>query len=249
MPWHCKAIGGYVSNNPVTGYPDSDGEENCIEIWHLLRNRGWTANAVAGLLTCIAFESGFNPWRWESDHQLSTTSVISDTSFYGYGLVQWTPASYLNTYWRNTSVFPDHAGKVPNKYIDNPYSININGYGPNFSNQAGNSLDGAAQIIYLHNKGWSIDGEHLDYYRSDSYPFYGNLEPTFQDYISSTRTPAILSTVWAVNFERSGDPMGRLSQRNALAPLLYNLITNAPPSSSIPVWLLMKWRNDSMKRW
>lgn len=249
MPWHCKPTGGYISNNPVAFYPDSNGEDNCRAIWNVMRPLGWTATACAGLLTCIAIESGFNPWRWESDHILSTTQVNSDALFYGYGLVQWTPASFNNAVWRDTSIYPSHAGKVPNKYIENPYAINLSGYAPNFSDRTGGLYDGQAQMVYLDTYGTEYPGNGYDYYRSTDYPYYGNMCPYFIDFkTDTTHTPAELATVWAVNFERSSDPMGRLSERNALAPLLYQLITGTPPpTGNIPVWLLMKWRNDNLR--
>lgn len=238
MAWHCKPTDGYVADYPVTGYPDSDGEENCLEMWSILQSYGWTAEAAAGVLTCMALESEFNPWRWQGG-VASTTNYKNFGVGRAYGLLQWDPASYLNV---NRYHY--------NKYIDNPYSINLPGYGPNFSDQPGSMLDGQAQTIWLATKAWSINGIDKDYFRSDVYPYYGYMEPEFSDYKVSTRNPADLATVWVVNYQRPSDPMGRKTIRDNLAPLLYQLITGSPPPppppTGIPVWLLLKWRQNQI---
>lgn len=60
---------------------------NAAYIWWYLGNRGWTLNAVAGMLGNIEVESGINPGIWEN---LDEGNVGG-----GYGLVQWTPATKL----------------------------------------------------------------------------------------------------------------------------------------------------------
>lgn len=230
MAWHCKSTGGYTTNTPVTRYPDADGEDNCIEIRNTLMGRGWTLNAVCGLLACAAFESGYNPWRWEGDNVQSTTSVDSFSG--GYGLLQWTPASDTNI---------DRPGR--NKYINNTHSVNLPGYGPNFSNQTGNILDGRAQMVYLDTYGYVGS-----YFNSGG--TYGNMEPTFADYKASTRPASDLCEVWVTNFERPQNPAGNRAARQALATALYNWLNGEPPAPTFPVWLLLKWREKNMKgRW
>jgi surface antigen len=70
-------------------------------IWQYLGSRGWTKNAVAGLLGNIEAESGLNPHLWQgrvdgsiigSDgkHTLDITLLNSLGYDIGYGLVQWT---------------------------------------------------------------------------------------------------------------------------------------------------------------
>lgn len=52
-------------------------------------SKGWTKNAIAGMLGNMQSESSINPGRWQSED-------VGNTSL-GYGLVQWTPATkYLN---------------------------------------------------------------------------------------------------------------------------------------------------------
>lgn len=234
MAWHCKNYGGYTTSTPVSNYPDADGIENVTLIWQLLRTRGWTASACAGLLTCIAYESGYNPWAWRGGIPTYSSRNALPRSGRSYGLVQWDPASY------NNAQYIAQEGTHPNKYIDNPNSMNLAGYGPNFSDQPGNINDGAAQITFLDASGWV--GQ---YSKSTAYPYYGNMCPTFNSFKTDTsHSPADLATVWVVNFERPSDPMGNKPGRDALAPELYNLITGVP--SAFPVWLLLKWRQNQI---
>lgn len=76
MPW----ISGnrYLSIDEMT--------VNAQEIMNQLTSRGWTKNAVAGMLGNMQTESTINPGVWES---------LSPNVNNGYGLVQWTPATKL----------------------------------------------------------------------------------------------------------------------------------------------------------
>lgn len=58
---------------------------NAIYIYSYLKNKGWTINAIAGMLGNMQAESSLNPGRWQSED-------IGNTNL-GYGLVQWTPAT------------------------------------------------------------------------------------------------------------------------------------------------------------
>lgn len=76
MPW----ISGnrYLSIDEMT--------VNAQEIMNQLTSRGWTKNAVAGMLGNMQTESTINPGVWEN---------LSPNVNNGYGLVQWTPATKL----------------------------------------------------------------------------------------------------------------------------------------------------------
>lgn len=115
--WHAKASGAYARDS-VEAY------ENAMEIYGILSARGWTVNAVCGVLGNMGAESGYNPWRWQSDSIGASTG--SPWTNKGYGLVQFTPAS---------------------KYINN--ATDLTGYGPNFSDKTGLVTDGQAQMIYV----------------------------------------------------------------------------------------------------
>lgn len=67
---------------------------NAQYIMNYLTSRGWTKNAVAGMLGNMETESTINPGIWQS--------LQSGNMSGGYGLVQWTPASkYIN--WANAN--------------------------------------------------------------------------------------------------------------------------------------------------
>jgi hypothetical protein len=62
---------------------------NADYILSYLMSKGWTKNAVCGMLGNMQSESSINPARWEGDN-------VGDTD-HGLGLVQWTPATkYLD---------------------------------------------------------------------------------------------------------------------------------------------------------
>lgn len=58
---------------------------NAEYIYSYLIDKGWTTNAIAGMLGNLQAESSMNPGRWQNDDVGNTSG--------GYGLVQWTPAT------------------------------------------------------------------------------------------------------------------------------------------------------------
>lgn len=234
MGWHCKATYDYTTSTPVYNYPDAYGLDNCDQIYYILRSKGWSTNAICGLITCIGFESGYNPWRWQGDVLPTTATYNGAAGNKGYGLVQWDPGSYEN--YADT---PLHQ----NKYIDNPTSIHIPGYGPNFADQVGSYYEGYAQIVWLDAHG----SDQGDYYSSGNY--YGSLEPTYAGYKISTYPADYLCETWTQNFERAGgtyDPDKR-QKRQALAAELWNRYNGMPviapdKPKTFPVWLLFYLR-------
>jgi hypothetical protein len=77
MAWYAKPAQGYNRSS-------TEAAANMNEIYANLSNRGYTVQAVSGILGNVQAESGFNPWRWQGDH-VNTSN--------GYGLFQFTPAS------------------------------------------------------------------------------------------------------------------------------------------------------------
>lgn len=71
--------------NPPRHLTDEEMTVNAKYIYSFLNTRGWSKNAIAGLLGNMQSESSINPNRWQSDN-------IGNMSG-GYGLVQWTPAT------------------------------------------------------------------------------------------------------------------------------------------------------------
>ena len=77
-------------------------QNNAIIIYDYFSKKGWTINAIAGMLGNMQSESTINPWIWENltiDHSR------------GYGLTQWTPATkYIE--WAGSN------WKSPNRELD-----------------------------------------------------------------------------------------------------------------------------------
>lgn len=119
MTWYAKTYNAYSRDS-------TEAIANANEIYAILYNRGWTLNAVCGLLGNVGYESGYNPWRWQSDNVQPTGN--SPWTNIGYGLTQFTPAG---------------------KYINDDNAKNQPGYSPNFSNKAGSVYDGQAQITFI----------------------------------------------------------------------------------------------------
>lgn len=119
MAWHCKVSGAYARES-------TEAIENAKMIYGVLSAQGWTLNAVCGVLGNMGAESGYNPWRWQSDKIGSSGG--SPWTNKGYGLVQFTPGG---------------------KYINDSHAKAFSGYGPNFSDKRGNVNDGNAQMLFV----------------------------------------------------------------------------------------------------
>ena len=242
MGWHCDPSAVF-RDGTVYKRPTAVGMDNCEQIYYILKQYNWTTNAICGVLTCIGFESGYNPWIWQGSIIPTTSNYTGSTGNKGYGLVQWTPGSYLNTirYHRN-------------KYIDNPWTVGTPGYGPNFADQTGSLYDGYAQTVFLATHAWSIDGVNKDYYEYSSSNYYSHLAPEFSDYIVSTAAAHDLCETWVLNFERPYDPTANRTYRQTCADYLWNHFNGLPvippdtPGGTFPAWLLLKWRQANMNR-
>lgn len=76
----------YCSNKYLT---KAQMKVNAQYILNYLRSRGWTKNAVCGMLGNMETESTINPGIWQSLKENNMSG--------GFGLVQWTPATkYFN---------------------------------------------------------------------------------------------------------------------------------------------------------
>lgn len=188
--WHTKSSGAYARTS-------TEAFENGIMAFKKLSALGWSVNAIAGLWGNVEYEGGYNPWRWESDIILASTDTdeIQTSRVHGYGLTQFTPAG---------------------KYI---YSIanTMYGYGPNYSDVAGNTDDGDAQLEY-------VDG-YADYYQTTAYPI------PFSDFKTSTLPPDELAAAWVYNYERPGNPSATIAGRREAAIYWYNIFIKYDPLS------------------
>lgn len=85
------SYGTYYGSPTGTSSPctTSQQQTNALYIYGYLTDKGWTLNAIAGLLGNMQVESSINPGRWQNDD-------VDNTSL-GYSLVQWTPTTkYTN---------------------------------------------------------------------------------------------------------------------------------------------------------
>ena len=71
-----------ISNNYLT---ESQMQGNALEVYNFFSARGWTLNAISGMLGNMERESNINPGLWQSLDYGNYSG--------GYGLVQWTPAT------------------------------------------------------------------------------------------------------------------------------------------------------------
>lgn len=125
MSWQAKTYGGYANT-------DQEAHDNAIMIYHTLEGLGYSYNPICAILGNIGWESGYNPWRWQSDYIVSTTETnfINNQTGHAYGLFQFDPAG---------------------QYINNPIAMDYADYWPNFADRPGIREDGNAQILYMNN--------------------------------------------------------------------------------------------------
>jgi surface antigen len=97
----------WISSNK---YLSSEQKQNNASIvYQNLTARGWTMNAIAGLLGNMESESTINPGIWQS---LKYGNMSG-----GYGLVQWTPATnYID--WAEENGYDITDGDAQLKWID-----------------------------------------------------------------------------------------------------------------------------------
>lgn len=78
----------------------SEMTSNANYILDYLTARGWTKNAICGMLGNMQTESTINPAIWQS--------LIEGNTSGGYGLVQWTPATkYLDWCTANSLIYSE----------------------------------------------------------------------------------------------------------------------------------------------
>ena len=136
----------------------TEGDDNaCLITSKLMLEYGWTLEACAGMLGNIAGEGGLNPWRWQGDNIKSYAEA--QTTNQGMGLIGWTPArKYCDP---TNSYFPEWDLST------------FSGYGPNFSDQAGNTNDGRAQTELI---GKCMTGNgHRNFWIRTRTDIWGNL--------------------------------------------------------------------------
>lgn len=103
--------GSYTPGEPISAnryLTRAEMQRNAEYIaWYLLQ-RGWTLNAIAGMLGNMETESTINPGIWESLTTDPEAYYSQNGRYPGFGLVQWTPYTKF-TSWAN------ERGLDPNK--------------------------------------------------------------------------------------------------------------------------------------
>jgi len=196
MGWYAKPRGGWSTE-------DNEAQQNMFMISEYLQNNGWTMIAIAGLLGNMANESGFNPWRWNSDTVGLNTRA--------YGLVQFYPASYYI------------GGRGTESMITN--------YSPNMSTSSQTAgatpQDGLAQLqvmeIFHSDK----------FFNRASYCHYADISGCYPYTAFKTQTDLWLATVgWLFNYEfpaASDREYADAYSRYQKAIRCYEIITGSPP--------------------
>lgn len=125
--WHAKNTYGYLKES-------AEAIDNATEIANQLSGYGWVVEAIAAALGNQEGESGYNPWRWQSEDVLpygdpNIGEIGGPNTQHAYGLFQQDPAA---------------------KYLKRPYAMALSTYAPNYADRAGQPHDGNAQVNYLH---------------------------------------------------------------------------------------------------
>lgn len=200
MAWHAKNTYGYLKES-------AEAIDNATEIANQLTGYGWTLAAIAAALGNQEGESGYNPWRWQSEDILSTNSPWIDKREpnvgHAYGLFQQDPAG---------------------KYIHRPYAMALPTYAPNFSNQAGQPHDGNAQVNYLH---WICSDPNGGEWESSGGRGHQYKMP-YSDFITNSRGQSIafLTRTFFYGYERGTWGENRVTAAN----YWYEYFSGHPPT-------------------
>lgn len=87
----------YITGNRYLS--QAEMETNARYIWNYLGSRGWSRNAVAGMLGNMQTESTINPGIWQG---------LNDGVGPAYGLVQWDPYTKYTTWCAENGLDPAH---------------------------------------------------------------------------------------------------------------------------------------------
>lgn len=225
MSWYAKTIGAYADTS-------AEAIANAKEITALLYSGGFSKSAVAAILGNMAWEGGFNPWRWGDpvyidfvpSYQQFQNWTYAQSLEHGYGLFQYTPA---------------------NKYINNnSASLYPTAFYPNFSDLHGRPEDGEGQVLWFLANGQREWSDGLYNYYADNFSAIGvNISPwyhtTYANFIRGVNNSGVvldlasLTGCFELCYERPNDSAAANSYYNRVnsANYWYGIIPN-PPSPS-----------------
>lgn len=137
------------STRPLTA---AEMQNNAKCVWGYLHAKGWSLQAVCGMLGNMESESTINPNRWEGD--VPNAQPVESR---GFGLIQWTPWTIMTEYLGNAKI--SDYGNLECEYLDferrtNPGVCWIDqGYGLTYDQYAHSTMDaGDLALIYLANR-------------------------------------------------------------------------------------------------
>lgn len=164
---------------------------NAEYIYNFLRNQGFTKQAACGVLGNMQAESMINPGIWER----------KDNTSYGYGLVQWTPATkFLNRAVSKGTITAATAAAVDTLANNAPKTL----------------MDAELECLIW---GCTSGGE---FFAPASSMQHSGYSMTFAQYKASTLSASVLAVVFHDHFERSADNNTGLSKRSTYATNWYN---------------------------
>ena len=105
--WETGASNQWIKGNRYLG--TGEMQNNATIVFSYLMAKGWTANAVSGVLGNMQKESTVNPGIWQN--------LNPNNPSLGWGLVQWTPSTnYTN--WASTNGYTNDDGNGQLEWID-----------------------------------------------------------------------------------------------------------------------------------
>ena len=176
---------------------------NAQYIWQYFSQRGWTLNAVAGMLGNIQQESKFSPCVWEGTikgsnidangkHSLNTSALSGFKG--GYGLTQWTPYTKYIT-WCNDGGTKGNANGTGGVLSYWEMDTQLKRIEAEVAISTKSWVEGLSQWIKKPNKGYDL---------------------TFNQFITSTESAEWLAGAFAFCYERPARSTGTEAEQAAL---------------------------------
>lgn len=185
----------FANPNKSKGLTTEEKKANAEYIYFYLRKKGWSVQAICGLLGNIEHESYLNPAAWQSNIKDLNNGDI------GYGLVQFSPASkYLKIQDKSYLPTIDDLANNPKALIITQLNFIINSslYGSEWLPKTG--------MLY-HNVPYYIN--FVDFTKSTNKPdelalvFNGNYERS-NDGLEIIRKRGNLANKWYEYFSNKG---------------------------------------------
>ncbi|MDD6266247.1 MAG: phage tail tip lysozyme [Clostridia bacterium] len=191
--WLCENISDVNEENTVYASSTSNlttaqREANATYIYNYLYNAGFTKNAICGILGNIQQESGFNPGIWEKTNNTS----------YGFGIVQWTPATKFINYACNHNIISSATASAVNNLTNSNPKVLMNA-------ELDYLIDNCTEPGYFFAPAQNSAMDHSGYYM------------TFSQFKESTRDAYTLAIVFHDHYERSADTL-EMIQTNRATP-------------------------------